>query len=103
MSFRLLIECTKDIDELSINFSDGTSTVVGGDDNSHKKPKETQQKTKKRQESKETKQKSPERTDDYLDLDAEFGSVSQDIVQKPIINDVNRPVKVADELKKLDL
>ena len=28
MSFKLLIECSKDIDELHINFSDGTSTVV---------------------------------------------------------------------------
>jgi len=27
LKFKLLIECTKDIDELSINFTDGTSVV----------------------------------------------------------------------------
>lgn len=33
--FRLLIECTKNIDTLSINFSDGTSVVTSGSSSSN--------------------------------------------------------------------
>lgn len=100
MSFRLLIECTKDIDELSINFSDGTSTIVGGDDNSPKKhAKKTPPKKIKEQQKVES---SAHKKEEYLDLDADFGGVSQDVVQKPVIDDKERPVKIADELQNMD-
>ena len=40
MGFELHITCSKDIDELHINFSDGTSSVVSKNDNENQNVKE---------------------------------------------------------------
>lgn len=101
MSFRLLIECSKDIDELHINFSDGTSSVV-------EKPKqiEKHKTTKESKESKESKEhkepKEPRKAlDTYLDTEEDY-STQQEIIKKPEIAELNRPAKVSDELQNLD-
>ncbi len=78
MSFRLLVECTKDIDKLAIDFSDGTSVIQSKSD---KKPKSR----------------------DELDLDSEFGELSQDVIEKPNIQELKRPAKVAGELQNLNI
>lgn len=104
--FKLLIECSKDIDNLSINFSDGTSVIT--ETNQDKEIKKTQeQKTKIQKESKEVNEvkeiKEPRRKlESYLDTEMDF-SIQQEVVQKPIIQEVNRPAKVSDELQNLDL
>lgn len=104
--FKLLIECSKDIDNLSINFSDGTSVIT--ETNQDKEIKKTQeQKTKIQKESKEVNEvkeiKEPRRKlESYLDTEMDFSN-SQEVVQKPIIQEVNRPANVSDELQNLDL
>ncbi len=101
--FKLLIECSKDIDNLSINFSDGTSVIT--ETNQDKEIKNQQeQKTKIQKESKEVKEiKEPRRKlESYLDTEMDF-SIQQEVVQKPIIQEVNRPANVSDELQNLDL
>ena len=101
--FKLLIECSKDIDNLSINFSDGTSVIT--ETNQDKEIKNQQeQKTKIQKESKEVKEiKEPRRKlESYLDTEMDF-SIQQEVVQKPIIQEVNRPANVSAELQNLDL
>lgn len=104
--FKLLIECSKDIDNLSINFSDGTSVIT--ETNQDKEIKNQQeQKTKIQKESKEVNEvkeiKEPRRKlESYLDTEMDFSN-SQEVVQKPIIQEVNRPANVSDELQNLDL
>ena len=84
--FKLLIECTKDIDEIHINFSDNTSFV----------------KTKEPKEPKEVKQR--KRSEQLLDTEEYTNNNIQDaIIEKPVIEDKERPVKVADELQNLDI
>jgi hypothetical protein len=102
--FKLNIECTKDINELHITFADGTSVVTSNSSSAvvsaprvPREPKPQQEKVK------------PERTEradrqeKFLDTDADFGSVSQEVVQLPEINRTDRPVKVASELQNLDI
>lgn len=100
--FKLLIECSKDIDTLSINFSDGTSVIT----ESSKPPKAVSDiKVKEQREPKDFKEsKKPERKplDTYLDTEEDY-EVQQEAVQKPIIQDVQRPAKVSDELQNLDI
>ena len=104
--FKLLIECSKDIDNLSINFSDGTSVIT--ETNQDKEIKNQQeQKTKIQKEPKEVKDvkeiKEPRRKlESYLDTEMDF-SIQQEVVQKPIIQEVNRPANVSAELQNLDL
>ena len=90
--FKLNIESSRDIDELHINFSDGTSTII----------------PKKRQVSKsvdsEVKEKSnPGRKDQVLDTSVDYGPVSQEIVSLPEIETSDRSVSVAPELQNLDI
>lgn len=102
MSFRLLIECTKDIDELHINFSDGTSTVVESprDEKVQKTPKEPRPE---RSDQDKTRVRSPgSHKGAILDTDVDFGSVSQEVVKPPEIQTSERPVKVAEELQNFD-
>ena len=94
--FKLLIECSKDIDTLAINFSDGTS-VVTESKLKETKPKEAKE-IKEHREIKETRKK----LDTYLDTEDEY-TIQQEVLQKPIIQDVQRPAKVTDELQNLDL
>ena len=98
--FELHITCSKNIDTLAINFSDGTSVVT------ESKPKEPE-KLKEAKEAKEIKEhreiKEPrKKLDTYLDTEDDY-TVQQEVVQKPIIQDVQRPAKVTDELQNLDL
>jgi hypothetical protein len=96
--FKLNIECTKDIDELHINFADGTSCIASGkSDKTPDKPTTKKSTTEKSSKPKPTKSK-----DDLLDLDTDFGGVSQDIVKPPEIKSHDREVKVAEELQNFD-
>lgn len=98
--FKLNIECTKDFDELHIIFSDGTNTVVtNGRKEINNNVKETVQN--KKPQAKSLQRNKP--SEDLLDTDAEWGGVSQEVVQKPSIDDRQRPVKVAEELQNLDI
>jgi hypothetical protein len=92
--FKLVIECSKDIDNLSINFTDGTSVVT------ESKPKET--KEAKVKEIKESKKPERKPLDSYLDTEDDY-EIQQEVVQKPFIQDVQRPAKVSEELQNLDL
>lgn len=100
MSFYLNIECSKDIDVLHIDFSDGSSSVVTSKSPNDKPPK---QETKKRRD-KDTQQPTQEKkvkADVPLDLDVDY-DINQEVVQKPEIQEVDRPIKVAEELQNFD-
>lgn len=104
MQFELHITCTKDIEKLSIDFADGT-TVVKEKPPEPTKPKEPKPKREKLTEKildEPEKSSAPVRRDTMLDVDAEFGGISQDVVQKPEIVQKDRPIKVADELQNFD-
>ena len=92
--FKLLIECSKDIQFLQINFSDGTSVVTS------KEPKEPKEnKTERIQ--KEPILPKRKNLEEYLDTDTDF-SINQEVIEKPVIQDLIRPPKVTDELQNLD-
>lgn len=123
--FELTIKCTKDIDEIHINFADGSSVITGGDksekSNKSNKPDKkedllddsddsddssnpttsttstTSKKTKMKSNAKKSK---PE---EFMDLDADFDQDEQEVVKLPEIEDKERPIKVATELQNLDL
>ncbi|UOK16746.1 hypothetical protein [Vibrio phage phiKT1024] len=111
MSFRLVIECSKDIDKLSIDFSDGSSVVThsdgtctdsgeGSSENSiesENKDLQNGQNTSKRT------QKSNRREEQFLDTDEEFGDVQEEVVEKPQIEERKGDVKVAPEIQNLSL
>lgn len=93
MTFKLVIECSKDIDKLKIDFSDGSSCV------STKPVKSTKEEV----EPRVTMSTPVSRNDAFIDLDADFGGVSQEVVQKPDVTRAERPVKVAEELQNLNI
>lgn len=95
--FELHITCSKDIDTLAINFSDGTSVVTESKPKETEKPKEAKE-IKEHREIKEPRKK----LDTYLDTEDDY-TIQQEVLQKPIIQDVQRPAKVTDELQNLDL
>lgn len=111
MSFKLLIECSKDIDELHINFSDGTSTVTtkDGTEIQGKKHKSSP----KPQKPKVDKPPLPDYADetqnvsrgrnDVLDLDADFSQSVKEVIRPPEIHRDERPTKVASEMQNLDI
>ena len=101
MTFRLLIECTKDIDKLSIDFSDGTSMVQHTPD-TDPKPKNSNPRVKRPEGQRHDEVSTPSRKDAFIDTDTEFGSVSQEVVSLPTISTAGRPVKVAEELQNMD-
>lgn len=97
--FKLNIECTKDIDEIHINFSDGSSSVTTKPvSNGSKESNDTEQP----REQIEKKRSPGSHKDQILDLDADFGGVSQEVIQPPQINLEEREVKVAQELQNFD-
>lgn len=100
MTFRLLIECSKDIDKLSIDFSDGTSMVQHTPD-PDPKPKNSNPRVRPEGE-RHGEESPPSRKNAFIDTDAEFGSVSQEVVSLPTISTADRPVKVAEELQNMD-
>jgi hypothetical protein len=101
MTFRLLIECSKDIDKLSIDFSDGTSMVQHTPD-PDPKPKNSNPRVKRPEGASNDEESKPSRADAFIDTDAEFGTVSQEVVSLPTIPVGARPVKVAEELQNMD-
>lgn len=109
MSFRLLIECSKEISELHINFTDGTSVVKSSDEPSEpkaEKPKRKPEKTEHLNKTKESVQSESVKDNNYhnyLDVDAfdEVKTKSAEII-KPEIPDKSG-YKVAEELQNLDI
>lgn len=89
--FKLLIECSKDISEIHINFTDGTSVV--------KSPESLEL-----QNSKPKKPKFAEAREELLDLDYDncSGSFSETVKKPDIVNPI-RKAKVASELQNLDI
>lgn len=100
--FKLNIECTKDIHELHINFADGTSVVTSPRNNDMASTPRVPRESKPKENSTST-PKPTGRREEFLDLDADFGGVSQDVVSLPQINRSDRPVNVASELQNLDI
>lgn len=110
--FKLNIECTKDISFLKINFADGTSTVLEDNPSSSSASQKTSKLPKKEyKEPKVTSEKSQARkkyVNDFLptelnrDEDGNTMFKSQN-VKLPELPDIDRPVKVADELQNLDI
>ena len=92
MSFRLLIECSKDIDSLSIDFSDGTSEVVeSAPPKKKKKPRLTRDAL-------------PKYADETaLDTSGNFGGISDEVVALPNIQDRDRDPSVAPELQNFEM
>lgn len=98
--FKLSIESSKDIDELHINFSDGSSVVTTSDGvTSSSKSKQPNKQPSKSKETKATPRPKQEQT---LDLDADFGNVSNEVVKPPEIHREERPISVAEELQNFD-
>lgn len=86
--FELHITCTKDIEKLSIDFSDGTSVV--------------QEKTEKPEKSKKvSKEKEDFKEEDLSKYQNSKKSVSQEIIEKPKIPD-RTETKVDDILQELE-
>jgi hypothetical protein len=113
--FKLNIECTKDISFLKINFADGTSTVIEDNPSASSLSKETKKKdTDKKEPKKEIKETKEHKDynrknymgDDLLpinDGDSNFMYKNAQNVKLPELPDIDRPVKVADELQNLDI
>jgi len=98
MSFRLLIECSKDLDSLKINFSDGTSVVQ-----TVKEESTEQSILHSRIENEERPKTQPMTGGGFLDTDADFGTISSDVIEKPDVTQPNREISVASELQNLDI
>lgn len=93
--FKLLIESSKDITSLSINFADGTSQVMNNgpiEKNTLEKPK-----------SDEKPSKFEEAKQDLIDTSLYESTKTFENIQKPKIEDINREAKVASELQNLDI
>ena len=106
--FKLNIECTKDINELHINFADGTSVITSASNHGMAGNKATRSSSTTPEVHKGTSNETgstgrSHRKETFLDTDASFGGISQDIVELPKIETVERPVKVATELQNLDI
>lgn len=113
MGFELHITCSKDIDELHINFSDGTSSVVSKNDNENQNVKEKKEvrenrETRNVQTYPKTKPKEDKESrrplDTYLDTEDDSRDVQkkQEKIELPVIPD-KQSFKVADELQNLDI
>lgn len=110
MAFELHITCSKDIERLSIDFSDGTSSIVSKNDNENQKPKETKENRENKQypKTKPKEEKESRRPlDTYLDTEDDVkqtnqSSSAQEKIVLPVIPD-KQSFKVADELQNLDI
>ena len=102
MAFKLLIECSKDIDKLSIDFSDGTSSIIESPE-----PPEVPKKSENKKIKKEASNNiSPMRAEEFLDVDEfnnDYTEISSEVIELPKINLGERPVKVANELQNLNI
>ena len=105
MAFKLLIECSKDIDKLNIDFSDGTSMVQYDESKTPKKESKEKSKnpTKSQHQSSESllsTKKKPQTLDTTTDDSFEE---THEVVDKPVIEQRERPVKISDDLKNFDI
>lgn len=109
--FELTIKCSKDIDELRINFADGTSSYVSNDsDHSQNGSDDRRETPELKKDTKRTKETSDESSrssrkgihEGFLDTDEEFGNISYDVVELPKIERNDESVNVADELQNFD-
>ena len=96
--FKLNIESTKDINELHITFADGSHVVSTNSSNRVVSPQRD-----KVHKVVEKPQEATRKSEAFLDLDADFGGVSQEVIRPPDIHSIERPVKVASELQNLDI
>lgn len=96
--FKLSIECTKDISELHINFTDGTSAIVEQPNKPISKgiPKALKKNTSDRP-------LNPLKPLSEFDDVSTTSEINQSKVKLPDIETHARPVKVAEELQNLDL
>lgn len=92
--FELHITCTKDIEKLSIDFSDGTSVVQEKTEKPEKPEKPEKSK-------KVSKEKEDFKEEDLSKYQNSKKSVSQEIVEKPKIPD-RTETKVDDILQELE-
>lgn len=97
--FKLLIECTKDIESLSINFADGTSVVK-----EKSKPPESPEspESKKKPKVKDSTESFNKAKGELLDTDVDFNSMKSEVIKKPEIHDKIRDAKVANEIQNLE-
>ena len=93
--FKLLIECSKDISELSINFTDGTSVVRTSE------PSEPSENT--QHKSKKSQTQFKQAKEELLDLSTDFRVSQAELVTKPEIKENARVPRVAHELQNLDI
>lgn len=83
-TFELHITCSKDIEELHINFADGSSIVKSVNTNKSepvKKPNNSK----------------------YLPTDEEDSEINQEVITPPEVPDKHNDIKVAPELQELDI
>jgi len=92
MSFELHVSCSKDIDFLKINFSDGTSVI-----NEVQTPQTPQTPNKK------TVPDSRTKNEQLLDTDTDWGEQNQEVIKLPDIQQNKRKPNVAHELQNLDI
>lgn len=98
--FELHITCTKDIDKLSIDFSDGTSIVQESSSKQDKQDKQNNQR-------KESKKCVEEHVDkdillDDLELYNNKCKNKKEVIKPLELPDIDRPVNVDDTLQNLE-
>jgi len=92
--FELSIKCSKDIDELHINFSDGTSTIVEKTSKSSRPSRPKSQKKK---------DKVSEIKDEDVNWDDYLGEINTEIINPPNIPDIpQRDINVAKEMENAE-
>lgn len=102
--FKLLIECSKDITALKIDFADGTSTVQTSTSAQPTQPTQAPRVKKSTDDGSASAevQNTRGKKEVFLDTDADYSTISQEVVQLPKIDIPDRPVSVAPELQNLD-
>lgn len=91
--FKLNIECTKDIEKLHIDFSDGTSAVTTTKEKEHEP----------RNDVLVNGNGNSSRNDCFLDTDEDFTHVSQEVVELPAVPEAKKSINVAKEMQNLDI
>lgn len=101
--FELHITCSRDIEKLNINFTDGTSTVLEKPSaESEHQNIQSSDKSNDYNCSKDSNITERKKLQEYLDTDETFDKEIE-VIQKPVIPFVERVAKVSDDLQNLDL
>lgn len=101
--FRLLIECSKDIDKLSIDFSDGTSVITDKSGAVSETPKKKKTEVERPVEKPVER---PKKSSENVLIPEDFcynKSESTEVIKPPEIPDLDRPPKIDDILDDLKL